>query len=170
MCPCFPAGGENFVALDLIVQHVHSQLEKVTIPNNTWTCLFSLTQLKVTVICGVSTLQSVEAFLWESAASAQAGTDKLAAVCSPRSSHPAVVNENRCEHSEPCPDQKSNRYIFTQFQMNLMTPARVRENGFSAAQDHFKQQSLELLVESVDTCEHDEKWLYNVKLGFVLNR
>ncbi|XP_015248482.1 PREDICTED: uridine-cytidine kinase-like 1 [Cyprinodon variegatus] len=25
---CFPAGGDNFVALDLIVQHVHSQLEK----------------------------------------------------------------------------------------------------------------------------------------------
>lgn len=30
---CFLAGGENFVALDLIVQHVHSQLEKVRIPN-----------------------------------------------------------------------------------------------------------------------------------------
>lgn len=28
----FLAGGENFVALDLIVQHVHSQLEKVKIP------------------------------------------------------------------------------------------------------------------------------------------
>uniref|UniRef100_A0A3Q4BKP7 uridine/cytidine kinase n=1 Tax=Mola mola TaxID=94237 RepID=A0A3Q4BKP7_MOLML len=27
-----PRGGENFVALDLIVQHVHSQLEKVRIP------------------------------------------------------------------------------------------------------------------------------------------
>lgn len=26
----FP-GGENFVALDLIVQHVHSQLEKVNV-------------------------------------------------------------------------------------------------------------------------------------------
>ncbi|NWV63412.1 UCKL1 protein, partial [Malurus elegans] len=25
-----PRGGENFVALDLIVQHVHSQLEKVS--------------------------------------------------------------------------------------------------------------------------------------------
>lgn len=25
------AGGENFVALDLIVQHVHSQLEKVSV-------------------------------------------------------------------------------------------------------------------------------------------
>uniref|UniRef100_A0A8D2ZWZ5 Uridine-cytidine kinase n=1 Tax=Scophthalmus maximus TaxID=52904 RepID=A0A8D2ZWZ5_SCOMX len=29
-----PRGGENFVALDLIVQHVHSQLEKVRIPLN----------------------------------------------------------------------------------------------------------------------------------------
>uniref|UniRef100_A0A673CB46 Uridine-cytidine kinase-like 1 n=1 Tax=Sphaeramia orbicularis TaxID=375764 RepID=A0A673CB46_9TELE len=28
-----PRGGENFVALDLIVQHVHSQLEKVRIPH-----------------------------------------------------------------------------------------------------------------------------------------
>lgn len=27
--PVLPQGGENFVALDLIVQHVHSQLEKV---------------------------------------------------------------------------------------------------------------------------------------------
>lgn len=36
---CFPSGGENFVALDLIVQHVHSQLEKVRIPNKVSTCL-----------------------------------------------------------------------------------------------------------------------------------
>lgn len=27
-------GGENFVALDLIVQHVHSQLEKVRVPQS----------------------------------------------------------------------------------------------------------------------------------------
>lgn len=32
-------GGENFVALDLIVQHVHSQLEKVRIPTNCSDCV-----------------------------------------------------------------------------------------------------------------------------------
>uniref|UniRef100_A0A3B3UK08 Uridine-cytidine kinase n=1 Tax=Poecilia latipinna TaxID=48699 RepID=A0A3B3UK08_9TELE len=37
-----PRGGENFVALDLIVQHVHSQLEKVKTPNKVSTCLSAL--------------------------------------------------------------------------------------------------------------------------------
>lgn len=33
MCLMIILGGENFVALDLIVQHVHSQLEKVRANN-----------------------------------------------------------------------------------------------------------------------------------------
>uniref|UniRef100_G3PEB0 Uridine-cytidine kinase n=1 Tax=Gasterosteus aculeatus aculeatus TaxID=481459 RepID=G3PEB0_GASAC len=39
-----PRGGENFVALDLIVQHVHSQLEKVKSPVGTQSALASAHQ------------------------------------------------------------------------------------------------------------------------------
>uniref|UniRef100_A0A7N6BRF3 Uridine-cytidine kinase n=1 Tax=Anabas testudineus TaxID=64144 RepID=A0A7N6BRF3_ANATE len=39
-----PRGGENFVALDLIVQHVHSQLEKVTIAQSSLSALASAHQ------------------------------------------------------------------------------------------------------------------------------
>lgn len=87
---CF-AGGENFVALDLIVQHVHSQLEKVTIAQSSLsdvsdTILLIQLKTRCILITSVFTDYKYRFSLWFSV------RNKCSAACSADKEHPHLFS------------------------------------------------------------------------------